>query len=467
MVWDFVEGNVLGKKAICWSNSIKITCNAIETVIVKKNSSGTVLQLDVASDAPYSKGIVVSTDPPYYDNIGYADLSDFFYVWLRHSIGSIFPDICSTLLAPKIPELVAAPERFDNDKEAAKRHFLAGFCKAFKLLKDKINPNFPLTVYYAFKQSDDENDKFETESVSKITLTTGWETMLEALITSGFQITGTWPVSASSAWRLRSRDSNALASYIVLVCRPLPESSKLATRREFTAALRRELPIALRALQHGNIAPVDFAQAAIGPGMSIYSRYSKVLEADGRPMSVRTALQTINQELDAYLTAQEGYMDTETRFCAAWFEQFGLEGQTFGEADVLARAKNTAVSRLVEEGVLYAAKGKVRLLSREELNQTWNPETDRRRSIWMCTQQLVRALNSEGEKECAKLAYKIGNQLSESTKSLAYRLYSISERKGWTDEALAYNSLVISWPSIQEKVAEIASSTPIQLKLFE
>lgn len=458
MVWDFAEANVFADKAICWSNAVEITADAIETIIVKVKSLGEVNQLDATSALPYISSSLISTDPPYYDNVPYADLSDFFYVWLRRSLKGIYPDLFSTMLVPSKPELIAAPEKFDNNKEAAREHFESGFRKAFTLLKDKLDPRFPMTVYYAFKQSDEEEDDSSIKSSkTPITLTTGWETMLEALISTGFQITGTWPVRASQAWRMRSMGSNALASYIVLACRPRAEKAPMATRREFISALRRELPAALKKLQHGNIAPVDFAQAAIGPGMAVFSRYSKVIEPDGDAMRVRKALQLINEELDAYFTEQEGELDSDTRFCIAWFEQRGMEQGPFGEADVLARAKNTAVEGLVRAGVLEARAGKVRLLKREEYPEDWNPAEDRKLIVWECTQHLIRALQKGGETAAARLANQLGGGRSEEARALAYRLYAICERKGWAQEALAYNTMVASWSDVQTKTASMTT----------
>lgn len=456
MVWDYAEANIFGIKAVCWKNTVEIIADAIETIPITARHLGQVSQLDAASATRSGASLIVSTDPPYYDNIGYADLSDFFYVWLRRSIGSIYPDLFSTVLVPKSQELVAAPERFDNDKEAAKNHFEGGFRKAFTLIKDRLDPRFPLTVYYAFKQSDDEDDSDDDSAGAGITLTTGWETMLEALISTGFQITGTWPVRASQEWRMRSMGSNALASYIVLACRPRPESSPLATRREFVNALKKELPAALKNLQHGNVAPVDMAQATIGPGMAVFSRYAKVLEADGNPMSVRSALQIINQELDAYLTAQESEMDRDTRFCLAWFEQYGMNEGPFGVADVLARAKNTAVQGLVEAGVIHSKGGKVRLLKREEYNGNWDPVADSRVTVWECTQHLIQRLNTGGEEAAARLVNRLGGGRSEEARALAYRLFSLCEKNKWADEALAYNTLVVSWPAIQDKASQLS-----------
>jgi putative DNA methylase len=392
---------------------------------------------------------MVSTDPPYYDNIGYSDLSDFFYVWLRRTVGSLYPQLCSTLLVPKMPELIASPERFDGDKEKAKQHFETGFRNAFTALRDKMDPRFPLTVYYAFKQDDEDSGADEDSQVSGVDLTTGWETLLEALSSSGFQITGTWPVRASQAWRMRAMGSNALASYIVLACRPRSSTAPLTTRKEFINLLRQELPNALRKLQYGNIAPVDLAQASIGPGMAIFTRYSKVIESDGSPMTIRTALGIINQVLDEVLAEQEGDFDADTRWAIAWFEQFGMQEEAFGTAETLSRAKNTAINGLVEAGVVKAKAGKVRLVHREELPETWNPATDKRITVWETTQHLIHTLQTKGEAEAASLLNQLGG-MGEVARELAYRLFSICERKKWADEALAYNSLVIAWPELSK-----------------
>jgi len=365
---------------------------------------------------------------------------------------------------PKAQELVATPYRFEGDREKAKEFFERGLYKAFNNIKEIAKKELPVTIYYAFKQSEIEsNDEEDDINVSS----TGWETMLEGLIKSCFEIVGTWPIRTEKEGRSVGIGTNALASSIVIVCRVKKDSLNMITRREYLNILRKELPLALKKLQQGNIAPVDLAQAAIGPGMSVFSRYSKVLEVDGTPMTVRTALQIINQELDAYLTAQEGEMDTDSRFCVAWYEQFGMNEAPFGEADVLARAKNTSVGRLEEEGVVYSAKGKVRLLKREELDEKWSPVSSSSRDmIWMCTQQLVKTLENEGEIKTAELVHEMRGDVVENAKALAYRLYTIAERKGWTEEAYAYNALVVSWPDIQNKSSELAARSYEQQSLF-
>jgi putative DNA methylase len=403
-------------------------------------------QFDAQSDNGIRK-IMVSTDPPYYNNIAYADLSDFFYVWLRQSLKEVFPSVFRTMLVPKTEELVATPYRFDGDNNKARDFFEEGMFATFKQVNIYTLEDIPVTIYYAYKQSESEDD-----GDNKQTASTGWETMLSAIIKSGFSITGTWPMRTEMANRSIGINTNALASSIVLVCRKRSADAPVCTRREFINALKRELKPALAQLQASNIAPVDLAQSAIGPGMGVYSRFARVLEADGAAMSVRSALQIINQELDLYFTEQDGELDRDSRFCVALYSQYAFNDMKFGEADVLARAKNTSVERLVGRGVLYAQKGVVHLLTREELPA----KVDHGESlIWLLTQQLTHALATGGVAACAKMIAGLFGANAEHAKALAYRLFTIAEQKGWAQEAYAYNSLVIAWPEIQSKAAEL------------
>jgi putative DNA methylase len=449
MVWDFAEANILGNSVGGWSTCTDYVADCLEVVTAGVGKGkGEVYQLDAAAMRDMTGKLVVSTDPPYYDNIGYADLSDFFYVWLRRSVGAIHPDICSTVLVPKTAELVATSERFNGNREAAKKHFETGFRRAFTTLADYLDLRFPMTVYYAFKQQDeDEGDLSEHEHAGRAVVTTGWESMLEALTATGFQVTGTWPVRASQAWRMRAMGSNALASYIVLACRVRPKSAVLATRREFTTGLKKELPDALRKLQQGNIAPVDLAQAAIGPGMAVFSRYSKVVEADGSAMSIRTALALINQTLDEVFAEQESEFDADTRWALAWFEQYAFDEGPYGVAETLSKAKNTSVQGMVEAGIVSARAGKVRLIGRKDLAEDWDPASERRLTIWEVAHYLIRLLEDEGESAAGTLLRQVG-ALGETARDLAYRLFGICERKKWAQEALPYNSLVVAWPEI-------------------
>ena len=435
MVWDFSEANTFGEMAGDPLVSLKNMMRVVDQLPALVG--GYVVQVDAQSQT-LSDGSVVSTDPPYYDNIGYADLSDFFYVWLRRSLRSVFPDLFATLAVPKAEELVATPYRHGN-KEKAEQFFLDGMTQAMHRLAEQAHPAFPVTIYYAFKQSESD-DEAGTSS-------TGWETFLDAVIRAGFALSGTWPMRTELGNRMIGMDTNALASSIVLVCRPRLVDAATATRRELVAALKAELPQALAHLQRGNIAPVDLAQAAIGPGMAVFTRYAKVLDAQGKPVSVREALALINQTLDEALAEQEGDFDADSRWALAWFEQHGFAEGEFGVAETLSKAKNTSVAGMVEAGILESRRGKVRLLRPEELPEDWDPATDTRLTAWETVHHLIHVLGSGGESSAAALAAKLGSK-AETARELAYRLYTLCERKKRAAEALAYNGLVQSWPEI-------------------
>jgi putative DNA methylase len=451
MVWDYAESNPFSGSTGNFLSCVEWCVRFLKNVVPGK--AGCVVQNDAMKAMPFGKGFVISTDPPYYDNIGYSDLSDFFYIWLRRSLKDVYPDLFSTVMVPKAQELVATPYHFGGDSVKARRFFEDGLIEVFKNMREAALDDYPITIYYAFKQSEAESDG-DGEHADMLHASTGWETMLNGLISAGFAITGTWPMRTEMSNRPVANGTNALASSIVLVCRKRPEDALPASRRQFTAALRRELSAALSDMQSGNIPPVDLAQAAIGPGMGVFSRYSAVLEADGTPMTVRSALQIINQELDAYLASQEGDMDAHSRFCTAWYEQFGMAEADYGQADVLSRAKNTSVDKLAALGVLASSKGKVRLLRRDELKPWDELHSDAKGMVWMCVQQMARALEKNGEDGAASIAAKISAQTAEDARSLAYRLYVIADRKGWNAEAYAYNALVVSWPAIQSKAGD-------------
>jgi putative DNA methylase len=472
MVWDYAEANPFSEASGNFGSGLSWVAKALDEV--PAISYGTVSMSDAATELQVVDKIVFSTDPPYYDNIGYADLSDFFYVWLRRSLSKVYPDLFATLLVPKAQELIATPHRFDGDKQRAEDFFENGLRRVFANLRSSSHSTYPLTVYYAFKQSEGEeiSEIAETSEIFEMQHTsTGWETMLTGLIDSGFEITGTWPVRTERQARSVGLGTNALSSSIVLVCRPRPENAQSITRRDFLAALQREIPPALRQLQKGSIAPVDLAQAAIGPGMAVFSRYKQVLEADGSSMRVRTALGIINQALDEFLAEQEGEYDGDTRWALAWYEQYGHEQGPFGVAETLSKAKNVSVDGLVEAGILEARAGKVRILKREELvkgnmsggmavptsvptsvgpaKDEWDPQKDKRATSWEACQHLIYMLETGGEQAAANLLAKLGS-LSDTAHDLAYRLYTICERKGWAQEALGYNMLAVAWPRLRE-----------------
>jgi putative DNA methylase len=463
MTWDYPEVNPFAGAAGDLQISLSSVCEALEN-LPSTSIPGTAKQIDAREIGTHVSSLVISTDPPYYDNIGYADLSDFFYVWLRSSLGKIYPDILSTLLTPKKQELIATPYRFDGDKKKAQEFFEEGLNQAFSQMRKVAHLDYPFSVFYAFKQAESEED--DEGEVNFAIASTGWETMLEGLIKAGFTITGTLPMRTELSNRSVASGTNALSSSIVLVCRPRPETAPSTTRRQFVNLLKRELPDALQKLQQGNIAPVDLAQASIGPGMAIYSRYSKVLESDGTAMRVRTALQLINLTLDEYFAEQEGEFDAETGFALTWFEQYAFNEGLFGEAETLSKAKNTAVQGLVDAGILIAKAGKARLLRREELAKDWNPLTDNRLTAWEATQYMIRVLlDGGGENSAASLLSQLGT-IGEATRELAYRLYNICDRKGWSSEANAYNSLVMSWPEISRLASEVQEASPVQMSLI-
>ena len=453
MAWDYAEANPFSESGGNFSKNLSYVAMGID--YLAGSAPGHALQVDAATNTS-SSGKVASTDPPYYDNIGYADLSDYFYVWLRRSLRQVFPDLFATLAVPKAEELVATPYRHGS-KEKAEAFFLDGMTRAMHRLAELAHAAFPVTIYYAFKQAESDDEG---------TASTGWDTFLDAVIRAGFAISGTWPMRTERQGRMIGNDTNALASSIILVCRPRAASAPTATRREFVTALKAELPVALAHLQRGNIAPVDLAQAAIGPGMAVYTRYAKVLDAEGKPVGVREALALINQTLDEALAEQEGDFDADSRWAITWFEQVGFEVGDYGTAEQLSKSKNTAVAGMVEAGIVASKGGKVRLLKPDELPKHWDPASDSRLTVWEMVHHLIRALSVGGETAAAQLVAKIGAK-SETARELAYRLYTLCERKKRASEALAYNGLVQSWPEIVRLAGEPGSDAePAQAELL-
>lgn len=455
MAWDYAECNVFSNSSGSYKNLLDRMQKGFESL--GNGIAGTAKQLDAREDCNL-RNIMVSTDPPYYDNIEYANLSDYFYVWIRNTLGGVYPELFKTMLVPKSEELVATPYRFDGSTEKACKFFEDGMFEACKQIYKYVRNDIPVTIYYAYKQSE-INTQEEYGAVS-----TGWETMLSAIIKAGFSVTGTWPVRTEKPGRSIGIGTNALASSIVIVCRKRPEDAKPTTRRNLIAALRNELRPALRELQNSNIAPVDLAQSAIGPGMGVFSRYRRVLEADGTPMSVRSALQVINEEIDLYFNEQVGDLDTASRFCVDLYTQNAYNEMRYGEAEVLANAKSTSIPMLAANGVLYAKAGMVHLIERDELPETVNPEE---KNIWLLTQQLTRAMAKGGIEACAQIVFSMMGSNAERAKDLAYRLYTIAEQKKWTNEGYAYNALVVAWPDIQTRAAALKLEQPEQLNLFD
>lgn len=440
MTWDFAEANLLGDRV----GSFQSMVSGVTSALMALPSAGeaSTCQRDARARVAEVGSSVVSTDPPYYDNISYADLSDFFFVWLRHNLADVWPDECATLVTPKADELIANQHRAGSRKKAH-AHFELGMQEVFAAAAANADPRFPATIFYAFKA---------TESMDGDVASTGWETFLAGLLDAGYAITATWPMRTEKPGRAIAIGTSALASSIVLACRPREIAAPMATRGEFVAALRKELGPAVRLLQLENIAPVDLAQSAMGPGIAIFSRYAKVVEADGSPMRVRTALALINEALAEVLSGEESEFDADTRFALTWFEQFGHNSGPFGDADLLARAKDTTVVGVERAGLVASRDGRVRLVERKELSEGWDPVTDARLTVWETTQHLIRALDSS-ETEAAALLARMGGGVGERARQLAYLLYGLCDRKKWADEAGAYNMLVMAWPEISRLAA--------------
>jgi putative DNA methylase len=436
MVWDFAESNILSESSGSLINATDQTYKSVFSFPC--HTDGSSEQVDAQTQS-ISSNKVISTDPPYYDNIGYADLSDFFYVWLRRTLKPTFPALFATLAVPKAEELVATPYRHGN-KEKAEAFFLNGMTHAMHRMAEQAHPTFPVTIYYAFKQA-------ETKDITG-TSSTGWETFLEAVIKAGFAIGGTWPMRTELGNRMIGSGTNALASSIVLVCRARPADAPTISRRVFLRELNTVLPEALDSMirgaegDHSPVAPVDLSQAIIGPGMAVFSKYAAVLEADGSQMTVKAALQLINRFL------AEGDFDPDTQFCLQWFEQNGWREGKFGDADTLARAKGTSVEGVRQSGVVQATGGVVRLLKWADYQQDWNPATDTRLPVWEALHQVIRIFNQGGESAAGAVLSAIPGQ-AEAARQLAYRLYTLCERAGMAEDARAYNEIITSWNAIE------------------
>jgi putative DNA methylase len=461
MVWDFVEVNLLADTAGSYDSAHKAVIRVVESL--QSPLCGHARSAD-ASTQDISKNRLVSTDPPYYDNIGYADLSDFFYVWLRRALRSTFPELFTTLAVPKSEELVATPYRHGG-KENAESFFLNGMTRAMQRISEQSHPAFPVSIYYAFKQS-------ETKTTAG-TASTGWETFLAAVLKAGFALHGTWPMRTELANRMIGAGTNALASSIVLVCKRRDTDARIITRKQFRDELKKSLPLAIKKLEHANIAPVDVAQASIGPGMAIFSTASAVLNTDDSPMTVREALVEINAALDEYLSQDEGELDPDSRFALTFFESFGYQERDYGDAEGLAVARNISVAGVAEAGILRSVAGKVRLLQRSELPDDWDPTRDKRLCVWEATQHLIKRLEADGESGAAALLLQLKNlsgrgDLAANCRALAYRLYNHCEKTKQAEEARSYNGLVIAWPELerQASAASTAQSSPLQTSLI-
>jgi putative DNA methylase len=443
MTWDFAECNLFSGSSGSFESLFTRMVKGFESLAVG-NIGGIINQCD-AQSADFLD-MVISTDPPYYDNIGYADLSDFFYVWMRRCLREIHPDTMGLLMTPKKEELVATPVRHGG-RQPADDFFLEGMTKTLSNMAKAASKKTPATIYYAFKQSE-----IEQEGISS----TGWATFLDAVVQSGFSVVGTWPIRTEKPGRMRAVGSNALANSVVLVCRKREARAKTNTRAEFIRALKRELPPAIAELQAANIAPADMPQSAIGPGMGVFSRHAAVLEADDSPMSVKTALQLINRELDEFLNDVQGEFDAETRFAITWFEQNGYQKGEYGTANSIAQARGISVESVKHAGIVESAVGSVRILKRSELPEDWTPEEDTHPTVWEACQHLIRILETEGEEAAATMLKRYSAVQAEAVKDLAYCLYDIcSNKRKNAKEATAYNGLIAVWSDLTRLAASI------------
>jgi putative DNA methylase len=457
MVWDFVETNPFGGSVGDWTGPVLETALKAFDLCVTDGPPATVKQCDARLvGSNLTQGAMIATDPPYYANIGYADLSDFFYQWIRPSLRSVFPRLLGTVATPKADELIATPFRYNGSNEQANRYFRSGFGDVFGSLGAGADQRFPMLIVYALKQAEDSEEAIRS---------TGWEVFLGGLIDAGLLISATWPVRTTTDTRMIGLGNNALASAIFVIARRRLSSASKISRAHFLRELRSQVPAAYNKLIEVNIAPVDLAQAAIGPGMEIFSRHAGVLETDGSQMSVGTALGLINQVLDEALTSQESDFDAESRWALAWFEQSGFTDNEYGVAEILSKAKNISISGMIEAGIVVSKAGKARLLRPNELRANWDPATDHRLTAWEVVHQLIRALEAGGEGAAATLVAKLG-ATAEIARELAYRLYTICERKKRAAEAFSYNGLVQSWPEITRLARESRPAQPAQATLF-
>jgi len=450
MVWDYAEGNPFNSGPC----SIATGADWIAKVVapLPTSGAGTVTQCDAAISS--LDNFLVATDPPYYDNVGYADLSDFFYVWIRQTLGDVCPRLLGTMLTPKANELVADPFRHSDPE----KFFEDGYKKVFSRICEGTPRHFPITVFYAFKQAESEGQGDHAS--------TGWETLLEGMLASGWVVTATWPVRTERGGRVRDIGSNALASSIVLACRPRPVDAGFTDRRGLISALRKEFPEALRNLEQGKVAPVDLRQAAIGPGMAVFSRYTRVNEPDGSQMRVRAALSLINQILDEKLSQLEGDVSAETRWCLEWFKQFGFDAGPFGTAETLSKGIDTSIDVLERGGVLKSRAGKVKLLPIQDLPEGYDPAIDDYTSEWEICLQLAKVLEFKGASDAAVLMAAARDVVNlDDVRELAYLLYSIAEKKGWAETALLFNNLGTSWTDLEDASRKITGPMPTQGQL--
>lgn len=435
ITWDCAESNPFSASTGNWMSMVDWIARAVNHLPASGDAE--VIQQDATARVGILSGAVISTDPPYYDNVPYADLSDFYFTWIRRNLSEVWPDECATLATPKQDELVAN-RYLAGSKKAAERRFELGMARFMAEVAKTQNPAVPATVYYAYKA---------TESKEGEVRSTGWDTFLQAVVDAGLQVTATWPLRTERGSRPRAHGSNALASSIVLTCRPRSYSAPLSTRGQFMSALRDELPDAVKRLQSGSVTPVDLPQSTIGPGIRIFSRYAKVVEADGSSMSVTDALAVINDVLGEILDGTEAELDPASRFAVTWYAQCGFEEGSSGDADNLARAKNASLAGIEASGIGRARAGAFRLYGRDELACAWDPLEDDRLTVWKATQHMVAALDRE-ESEAARLLHQLG-AYADRVHQLSYILFKTATESRNANEAASYNGLVNAWPILK------------------
>ena len=440
MTWDFAESNIFSESG----GGILSALDWIEPVLRRNNiriASGSLHNINASKNSFPVRPVVISTDPPYYDNIGYADLSDFFYVWLRRSMGNIWPDLFRRLTTPKAEELIATPYRHGGKAEA-EAFFMRGMGEALTAMRQAATDNEPLAIYYAFKQSEAAEDGVTSA---------GWASFLQAVVDAGLTIDGTWPLRTELSNRMIGKGTNALASSIALVCRKRAENAPVITRAEFIRALKRELPQAIDDIRKAGVSPVDMQQSVIGPGMGVFTRHGKVLEDDDSAMSVKTAISLINRVWEEIENELDANFDPETQVALAWFASYGFDTRASGELIMLANAKNIPLEALFSSGVFADLHGKAGLIKRDDLPKDWSPVADKTPTVWEYTQHTARVFNAPdgGGEAAARLVAQMGSKAADAQK-LAYRLFEIATQKKWSAEALVYNELAQEWTKLED-----------------
>lgn len=455
MVWDFAEANVFSSSSGNFLYQVQFPAKMLDNG-TDSVAPGSIINLSATELRVEDESAVFSTDPPYYDNIPYAELSDFFYVWLRKTISGVWPELFRRLQTPKAEELVASPVRHGS-KTAAEDFFMKGMSRSLSCMRSGSCSEAPTTIYYAFKQSEDDDEGITSA---------GWSSFLQAVIDQGFLIDGTWPIRTELTGNLKGK-MNALASSIVLVCRKRSADAAVIARADFVRALKRELPGAIEAIRKAGVGPVDMQQSVIGPGMGVFSRNARVLEDDDSPMTVKTALALINRAWEEIENELDGAFDAETQVALAWYAAYGFDARPSGELITLATAKNTSDRALFESEVFENRKGKAALRAREDLPADWTPEGDKHLTVWECAQHVARALNAEdgGTEAAARLVAGVGSKSADARK-LVYRLFEIATQKGWPAEALVYNELAGVWPKLEELAADLPARRPAERDLF-